>query len=863
MPNPPNSPSPSPEPALTNFAFPFRGADKKPITDEHILHAWLADETSGNFAFAQSGMWHGGIHVSADGAGKHLDLAHGVRCIADGHVVAYLVHRDYLTSEIAGAEGEDAQSAQYSAAFTLVRHTLEYPASNRLTFFSLYMHLQSLESYRKQGMTMPPYWPKVHEVTEYASNRPLPDPHQGAAPPEQIGQNIRSQPNLGGTVLGILQRGARVQIGARSPDGKWGRISAIESGAVLPPQVATLPGQGAQTGWVYLAKEQGHWPLTEVMSEASCDQIVTPEPIPIKAGDLIGHLGEYWQPEAPTQSHQRVHIEVFCDDSLPAFLAASRSAASDITDFAKLPLLRIDRGVKLYSEPSIQGEGKDAPLTAVVQIYSQTALDALPEDHQRPADKLNWGGQGEPWWKITSANSLYNDITGWVRNRQTPAGRVTRESQHAWPDFDVFETPSGDGLPTLFDSTDAWLDHVLRADKPGIHDVCKLNPLTCELYRGLSPMRNESNAATELRTHGENRWTRFRASRLVPKHRSEWASQTQYEDFFGTVLKRVEQEPYHDAELARIKRLTWWDAVANNVSQPFPASPNVFHIHPVALVGNFFSKGSCACTAEFTQPQLHAIATHASSNLVQVYTTALNKAFSDFDIKTCLQKIHFLSQILHESGEFQYTRELGGPKSYDPWRGRGLIQITLEENYKAYQDYVDLDFTSGDPARSKLESAPHALLSAAWFFSVKHNLHKHSELDDFIWITRVINGGFNGYNDRLKYLNRAAEVLGIQPCFKLNKTGTYRLKDSRAFSEKRASFAWGLWSDPASTRSGKAKSREEAIIGYNRYLELDIQANNPVDAQGLPKDKGWYGIGNNVRVKHYAQARIQQLTSQT
>ncbi|WP_052321692.1 SH3 domain-containing protein [Ralstonia sp. A12] len=584
---PPPSPPVSPAPKPTNFAFPFRSADKKLIVDEHVLHGWLADETTGNFAFTQSGMWHGGIHVSADGAGKHLDLAHGVRCIADGHVIAYWIHRDYLTSEIAAAEGETAQTVHYSAAFTLVRHTLEYPADNRLTFFSLYMHLRSLEDYRKQGVSVPAYWPKAHEVSQYANNRPLPDPHQGAAPPEQVGQNIRSQPNLAGTVLGILQRGARVRIGARSPNGKWGRIETIESGTVLPPKVATLPGPGAETGWVYLAKEQGHWPLTEVISEDLCDQIVTPAPIPIKAGDLVGHLGEYWQPENPTQPHQQVHIEVFCDGTLPAFLARSREAALNITDFGKLPLLRIDRGVKLYGDPSIHGEGKDAPQTAVVQIYSQAALDAFPEDHKRPADNLNWGGQGEPWWKITSANSRYDDITGWVRNRQTPAGRVTRESQHAWPDFDVFETDSGDGLPTLFDSTEAWLDHALRADKPDIHHACKLNPLTCELYRGLSPVRNESNAANDLRAHGENRWTRFRASRLIPKHRSEWANQAQYEDFFETVLKRIDREPYHDAELARIKRMTWWDAVANNVSQPFPASPDVFHIHPLALVGSF------------------------------------------------------------------------------------------------------------------------------------------------------------------------------------------------------------------------------------------------------------------------------------
>jgi hypothetical protein len=137
--------------------------------------------------------------------------------------------------------------------------------------------------------------------------------------------------------------------------------------------VASVPGQGVETGWVYLAKEQQHWPLAEVISEALCDQVVTPAPIHINAGDLIGHLGLYWQVEDPTQVHQQVHIEVFCDDALPTFLAGSREVALKITDFSKLPLLRIDRGVKLYEGPSVNEEGVDARQTAVVQIYSQAA----------------------------------------------------------------------------------------------------------------------------------------------------------------------------------------------------------------------------------------------------------------------------------------------------------------------------------------------------------------------------------------------------------------------------------------------------------------------------------------------------------
>jgi hypothetical protein len=587
-PSPPTQPNSTPvKLAQPTFKFPFRDVNKKDIVDEHVLHDWLAEEGAGNFAINQSGMWHGGIHVTADGAGKHLDLAHGVRCIADGDVIAYRINRASLTSHIASAESEPVQTAHYSSAFTLVRHMLEYPANNRLTFFSLYMHLQSLEDYRQQAIPMPAYWPKAYEVTQHATNRPTSDPNYGAALADQIGQNIRAHPQAGSTVLGVLQRGARVRIGARSPDGKWGRIAAIEAGTILPPRVASVPGQGVETGWVYLAKEQQHWPLAEVISEALCDQVVTPAPIHINAGDLIGHLGLYWQVEDPTQVHQQVHIEVFCDDALPTFLAGSREVALKITDFSKLPLLRIDRGVKLYEGPSVNEEGVDARQTAVVQIYSQAALDAFPADRKGAKDNVGPGGKGEPWWKITCGDSRYKDITGWVRNRQMPSGRVTRESPHTWQDFETFGN-TAESHPTIFGTADAWLDHMLREDKPDIDHVSKLNPLLRDLFRAMSPMRDESNAANELRAHGENRWTRFRVSRLIAKHRSEWASEAAFRSFFEKVFERIEKKPYHEAELERVGQLTWWDEVRAKVTQPFPASPEVFHIHPVALVGNFF-----------------------------------------------------------------------------------------------------------------------------------------------------------------------------------------------------------------------------------------------------------------------------------
>lgn len=578
----------TPEPPSLSVAFPFRAANGQALVDEHAFYEWLSSEASGNFAVSSAGMWHGGIHVSANGAGRQLDLAHGVRCIAAGEVVAYRLNQVTLTSQIS------SQTGHYSSAFTLVRHTLEYPAGNRLALFSLYMHLQSVAEYSQKAMSAPAYWARCHEVTQHAADKPKIALHT-PIPNGHIGLNIRADAKGSSEILGILPRGTQVRIGEKRNKGLWGKIEAIESGLIVPPAVGGTVRQGAEKGWVYLGKERGHFVLTSAISQAQSDRVIVPAtPIRINAGDLIGHLGQYWLPDNPAQDHQMVHIEVFCGSDLPGFLAKTRAAAKDITDFNKLPLLRIDKGVKLFQikKTNAQGqpiyeEGVNAPQTAVAQIYSQATLDAFPADHKGPKD--NGPGPGQPWWYVISANSRHEDISGWVRNRQTPPnGGVTRESPYAWVDFETV-TGADAGNPTIFSTVDAYLDHVLCEDKPATGSLDKLKPLACNTYRALSPMRDETRAADEMRALKDHKWLRFRASRLIPRHRSEWASQSEYQNFFDKVLPRIAKEPYHDAEIERLKKLVWWDEVKNAVKGPFPDSPEVFHIHPIALAGNFIA----------------------------------------------------------------------------------------------------------------------------------------------------------------------------------------------------------------------------------------------------------------------------------
>jgi predicted chitinase len=753
-----------PEPPTIRFAFPFRDAKGKEIVDEHVFYDWLANEGSGSFAVSSSGMWHGGIHVSASGAGQHLDLEYGVRSIAIGEIVAFRANSIALASQIAAGGRKPAQTGHYSSAFTLVRHTLEYPANNRLTFFCLYMHLQSVAEYQQKGIAAPAYWIRSYEVTKHAADKPKAAAHQHPAPAGQVGLNIHAEVGSA-TILGILPHGARVRIDEKSKDGRWGRIEVIESGTPMPPQAASFVRAGADKGWVYLGKERGHLLLEAVVSDAQCDRVIVPAtPIPINAGDLIGHLGQYWQPDEPAQEHRMVHIEVFCGDELSDFLAGSRAAAKKIFDFDQLPLLRIDKGVKLFEEPSIDKEGANASETAVVQIYSQAALDALPAKSKGPKDDAY--GAGQPWWWVTSANSRYEDISGWVRNRQMPPdGGVTRESPHAWKDFETI-TGSDAGNPTIFATVDAWLDHVLYENKPATGAIGKLKPLACNVYRALSPMRNEAQAADEMRALKGRKWLAFRTSRLIPKHRSEWASQSEYQDFFQKVWERVTKEPYHDAEVERLKQLVWWDEVRKAVKGPFPSSPDVFHIHPIALVGNF-----PWLSGKISVEMLQRIFDQAPAEQLKIVADELSSRLVDYKLDSALRLSHFFAQIRQEAGRQLNTSENlnyrsdilvqkfsyfsvnpgeanlygrtaahpaqpeaianraygnkignGSIESGDGWkyRGRGLKQLTGRSNYAGFQSFYSslwpndgVDFIDSPDLVSEIR---YAVRSAIYFW---------------------------------------------------------------------------------------------------------------------------------------------------
>jgi len=90
------------------------------------------------------------------------------------------------------------------------------------------------------------------------------------------------------------------------------------------------------------------------------------------------------------------------------------------------------------------------------------------------------------------------------------------------------------------------------------------------------------------------------------------------------------------------------------------------------------------------------------------------------------------------------------------YRGRGLIQLTGKNNYTKYAKSLDIPL---DSVITQLETIDGCVQSACWFWKT-NNLNRWADRGDLLTLTKRINGGTIGLDDRIKHYNHALHVLG-------------------------------------------------------------------------------------------------------
>lgn len=177
-----------------------------------------------------------------------------------------------------------------------------------------------------------------------------------------------------------------------------------------------------------------------------------------------------------------------------------------------------------------------------------------------------------------------------------------------------------------------------------------------------------------------------------------------------------------------------------------------------------------------TLDQLRQIMPYAGKR-AEIFLDPLNRAMAEFEINTPMRQVAFLAQVAHESGSLRYVRELASGEAYDTgrlaarlgntpqddgdgerYRGRGLIQITGTDNYRACSVALFGDGRHLLDHPELLEQPDLAARSAGWFWQSR-DLNMLADADAFTQITRRINGSTNGMEDRLMHYNQARLVL--------------------------------------------------------------------------------------------------------
>jgi predicted chitinase len=230
----------------------------------------------------------------------------------------------------------------------------------------------------------------------------------------------------------------------------------------------------------------------------------------------------------------------------------------------------------------------------------------------------------------------------------------------------------------------------------------------------------------------------------------------------------------------------------------------------VGVVGNFTSSECCAITVDFLERVLGKsgdwftgkggsaqFLLHFPEKYPNIYkfdkynfVSLLNDRMRAYGVVECYQKAHFIAQCFYESAGFETTIEFSSGQGYDPgvhknaikngntspgdgpkYKGRGLIQLTWKNTYKAYSKYRGMDFVSNpDLIASDMENSIDA---SCWFWRNKGGIEKkygangdinvliEHEKSNVALVTLSVNGGSNGLGERQALFDKIKKEWGL------------------------------------------------------------------------------------------------------
>jgi len=512
------------------------------------------------------------------------------------------------------------------------------------------------------------------------------------------GLNVRKTGNgrSSDSITGVLPTDATFRM--EPGTGAYRKLKEIVAGKDAPPPSANSV-QNIQ-GFVHFDS------LEATRSEPVLDRVHTlPTPFPVKAGDVIGHLGQY-QNHDDGSPQSLLHLEVFSCEDVPGFIARSRAWAAQLPDQQKTLLKVYKGGSKLI--PHREGiNASNPPKTSdagtavgVDLIIPQSLLDSLTADRKLQVSTTVPGSttpQVTRWWRLDNllADSSGKPISGWLAEQEP---LTTRHSPWEWVGYDfIEETGRPIGKAAYFFDALRRLTDEERANYRALISQEDQGPVKARLYDIIDSNRDNKLTATEIRNALKKPWHAQSIAQLVTHYESEWFWKADKWDELDPLMGHipfVDPNPNWESEKERIEKLSWWESLAGK--QGISANGKAWHFQLNWLAVNFQVE---AKTKELiTLEMLKKAKSDISNDYCLTILPYLNKYAKSYKIDTPLLVAHFLSQVGHESGFKVKSENL----SYSAKRMREIFGC--RNNSKGYNSSTD-DCKISPRLRPKLWSA--------------------------------------------------------------------------------------------------------------------------------------------------------------
>jgi hypothetical protein len=481
--------------------------------------------------------------------------------MADGEVVAYRVCKDYLTL------GWESGPLSFSGSFLLVKHYIQpgEKESSGLHFYTLYMHLAPYSAYKSEKII---HWITQDTLSGYSeADWLIMDLSRSDQKPASAGNVNKGTPvtwDASDTSLTATQGGRTYGLATLNADS--GKLKSGQRVWMLVDNNNIKPVPGSGPGWwdhlVPPAKEVMVFDKTVSLSS----------PIPIKAGDPIGHMGYYQAPkDGGYEARYQVHIEcTSMDDNLEKFLTNPEKVGE------KNPLwLKYSPGLALYTKDVAKGTfSKGATSTTrtgilpLSKVTTETDNSTKQEYWQlRPENAYVPKGQAEP--QLLSQYDL---------------AKLGFRTETAEPtSFDYLD---GKNQPVgFFRSLINSLYEAATGDTRTSHALVKHN-----YQRLLDKIDSGSDRYSPMEYWRalHNPDYRDTIQKTIVKHPSDWyfkKGDAIWQPFLNALKKEAPEWKKYSEDF--LDKMAWMQDVTSE-----KLGPSLWHMHPIAFLGALIKKNT-------------------------------------------------------------------------------------------------------------------------------------------------------------------------------------------------------------------------------------------------------------------------------